>query len=231
MSFGGMLKGHMFGRGRGVGGMGKQLGEIMRGKVANPAAQARMMEMERGRGKPSTVDSDDFRARNPKPASFGQAAGMLGMMKGNRNFQQADDMPPAQSKGAPLPQRRSMADMAKAKAQFASQVGPSIGGSNTLGQMLGPKPNITAAGPNAPTSVMKKGGKVMKKGGCTKMATGGIAKANFGKGDLAGSKNFGRSTGEGIEKSYKANTKAVKHRQGDGCAQRGLTKIGRSKEM
>jgi hypothetical protein len=74
-------------------------------------------------------------------------------------------------------------------------------------------------------------GKPFAKGGCTKMATGGIAKANHAKGDIAGSKHFGRSTGEGIEKSYKANTKAVKHRQGDGVAQRGLTKIGRSKEM
>lgn len=96
------------------------------------------------------------------------------------------------------------------------------------------KPITPAPESVAPESAggnMKKGGKVMKKGGCTKMATGGIAKSNLAKGDLAGSKNFGRSTGEGIEKSYKANTKAVKHRQGDGCAQRGLTKIGRSKEM
>ena len=74
-------------------------------------------------------------------------------------------------------------------------------------------------------------GKPFAKGGCTKMATGGVTKANNAKGDLPDSKHHGRSTGEGIEKSYKANTKAVKHRQGDGMAQRGLTKIGRSKEM
>jgi hypothetical protein len=73
-------------------------------------------------------------------------------------------------------------------------------------------------------------GKPFAKGGCTKMATGGIAKANYAKGDISG-KLFKASAGEGIEKGYKANTKIVKHRQGDGVAQRGLTKIGRSKEM
>jgi hypothetical protein len=95
------------------------------------------------------------------------------------------------------------------------------------------KPITPAPESVAPESAggnMKKGGKVMKKGGCTKMATGGIAKANNAKGDISG-KLFKASAGEGIEKSYKANTKAVKHRQGDGIAQRGLTKIGRSKEM
>ena len=199
MSLGGMLKRYMFGHGRKMssadaanppklfGGRGKLMGEIMRGNSPDKAAAIRKLLG----GKQSSVNSDDFRARNPKPASFGQNMGMLGLMPGYKQS--------ATSGGAPAVQPQ--------------------------------KPNITAAGPNAPTSVMKKGGKVMKQGGCTKMATGGIAKANFGKGDLPGSKHFGRSTGEGIEKGYKANTKAVKHRQGDGVAQRGLTKIGRSKEM
>lgn len=89
----------------------------------------------------------------------------------------------------------------------------------------------------------------MKKGGCVKMAGGGAVKdvggknsigrsggiptpknANRSGGDLSG-KLTKPSKGEGIERSYKANTNIVKHRQGDGAAQRGLTKIGRSKEM
>jgi hypothetical protein len=81
----------------------------------------------------------------------------------------------------------------------------------------------------------------MKKGGCTKMAKGGLtvtkavkmpkfANANTTLSDLKG-KLTKPSGGEGAEKSYKANTKIVKHRQGDGIASRGLTKIGRSKEI
>lgn len=291
MSLGGMLKRYMFGHGRKMssadaanppklfGGRGKLMGEIMRGNSPDKAAAIRKLLG----GKQSSVNSDDFIARNPKPASFGQNMGMLGLMKGNRNFQQADDTPspsnPIFNNNVPL-RPKSMMDRAKTKSAIdgLSAKDPMYGDVNgnmryvenrtpqqqmadakfkadrsqevqkqfeMLGLMPGrkqsatsggapalqpKKPDITAAGPNAPTSVMKKGGKVMKKGGCTKMATGGIAKANFGKGDLPGSKHFGRSTGEGIEKSYKANTKAVKHRQGDGCAQRGLTKIGRSKE-
>jgi hypothetical protein len=76
---------------------------------------------------------------------------------------------------------------------------------------------------------MKRGGLTkMAKGGCA-MAIGGIAKANLAKGDISG-KLFKSSAGEGIE-NYQADTKFVKQREGDGVAKRGLTKIGRSKEM
>jgi hypothetical protein len=77
-------------------------------------------------------------------------------------------------------------------------------------------------------------GKPFAKGGCTKMATGGFASANNppkNRSDLPGGKYFKPTVGEGIEKGYKANTQVVKHRQGDGIAKRGLTKIGRSKEV
>lgn len=86
----------------------------------------------------------------------------------------------------------------------------------------------------APKTMIKHEAKEMKKGGCAKMAVGGFASANNppkSRSELPGGKHFKPAVGEGDEKGYKANTKVVKHRQGDGVAQRGLTKIGRSKEM
>lgn len=75
--------------------------------------------------------------------------------------------------------------------------------------------------------------KGMKKGGCTKMAKGGVTgfkNANKTGGDLSG-KLAKPSFGEGVEKGYKAQTKLVKHGRGDGIAQRGRTKPQASKEM
>lgn len=85
----------------------------------------------------------------------------------------------------------------------------------------------------APKAMVKHEAKEMKAGGCTKMMKGGAVKAKNANqlgGDLPGSKHHGRTTGEGVEKGYKANTKAVKHGR-DGIAQHGLTKVRRSKEM
>ena len=74
----------------------------------------------------------------------------------------------------------------------------------------------------------------MKGGGCTKkMATGGLTSfknANRTGGDLSG-KLTKSSTGEGVEKGYKASTKVVKSKGADGIAQRGRTKPQASKEM
>jgi len=122
-------------------------------------------------------------------------------------------------------------------------------GGNTMASKMNPgfvammakkKATFEKSGKDVEKKGMKEGSKAdmaldkkqmgMKKGGCVKMATGGIAKANYAKGDISG-KLFKSSVGEGVEKGYKANTKIVKHRQGDGVAKRGLTKIGRSKEI
>ena len=86
----------------------------------------------------------------------------------------------------------------------------------------------------APKSLMKgeAADQGMKKGGCTKMAKGGVTgfkNANKIGGDLTG-KLAKSSVGEGIEKGYKANTKLVKQGRGDGVVQRGRTKISASKE-
>ena len=76
----------------------------------------------------------------------------------------------------------------------------------------------------------------MKGGGCTKkMAGGGLASfknANRTGGDLSG-KLTKSSTGEGVEKGYKAQTKTIKatSKGMDGIAQRGRTKPQASKEM
>jgi hypothetical protein len=100
---------------------------------------------------------------------------------------------------------------------------------------------------------MKRGGRTMSKGGCTKMAKGGAVKDIGGKGDIGGKslpapKNANKtggdlsgklarpSGGEGVEKGYKAQTKIISMPKqgggrGDGIAQRGKTKIQASKEM
>ena len=92
----------------------------------------------------------------------------------------------------------------------------------------------------------------MKGGGCTKKMAGGGAvrdiggtnsigrsggiptpkNANRTGGDLSG-KLTKSSTGEGVEKGYKPNTKIVKatSKGRDGIAQRGRTKPQASKEM
>lgn len=77
---------------------------------------------------------------------------------------------------------------------------------------------------------MKRGGPTkMAKGGCA-MAKGGIMNANRAKADMSG-KLLKPSGGEGIEKGYKAQTKIIKSKGGDGIAQRGRTKPQASKEM
>ena len=125
-------------------------------------------------------------------------------------------------------------------------------GGNTMATKMNPgfaamrakkKATFEKSGKDVEKKGMKEGSKAdmaldakqmgMKKGGCVKMAVGGVVNANTppkSRTDLPGGKYFKPAVGEGIEK-YRAQTKIVKHRQGDGVAQRGLTKIGRSKEM
>ena len=163
--------------------------------------------------------------------------------KKQHNFMAAIANSPAFAKKVGIPQsvgsEFTKADKGRTFAKggdiMASKMNPGF-----AAMMAKKKATFEKSGKDVEKKGMKEGSKAdmaldkkqmgMKKGGCVKMATGGIAKANYAKGDISG-KLFKASVGEGVEKGYKANTKIVKHRQGDGVAQRGLTKIGRSKEM
>jgi len=163
--------------------------------------------------------------------------------KKQHNFMAAIANNPAFAKKVGIPQSVG-SDFTKAdKGRTFAKGGDTMASKMNAGfaaMMAKKKASFEKSGKDVEKKGMKEGSKAdmaldkkqmgMKKGGCVKMATGGIAKANYAKGDISG-KLFKSSVGEGVEKGYKANTKIVKHRQGDGVAKRGLTKIGRSKEI
>jgi len=168
--------------------------------------------------------------------------------KKQHNFMAAIANNPAFAKKVGIPQSVG-SDFTKAdKGRTFAKGGDTMASKMNAGfaaMMAKKKASFEKSGKDVEKKGMKEGSKAdmaldqkqagMKKGGCTKMAGGGLASfknANRTGGDLSG-KLTKSSMGEGVEKGYKAQTKVIKatSKGRDGIAQRGRTKPQASKEM